>query len=794
MKNTILILLIIIPFFSFSQVKINGTIKDETGLLSNVNVILSDDKDVTVKEIVTGQDGSFEFDVSKGIYKITISYLDYESFFQEISAENDIQLEPIILKRKENILEEVVIKNSGSLIKRKLDKTIFSVQNSPIASVGNGFDALKRAPGLILKNDEIVMLGKSSVRIMIEGKMVQLTGEELKNFLKTISATDIKEIEVITNPSSKYEVEGNSGIVNIIFKRSKKDSWSDNISATHIQAKYGKQSLNNNFSYRKDKINLSFITGYDYGDTFIDQRMEIYFKDSPLKLKTHQKQNENSFSTRLLFDYNMSSYDKVGIQYSGAFIKSNLKDNIHTDIYNSSNEIDYYLKANGNLDGKKDNHSVNLFYERKLDTLGKKIIFNVDYLNYNRDVHSNLLSNKYNTDNEFMNVDFANNSNVNQNIDNYNAKIDVEHPSAFANFQYGAKISFIKTNNDNIYYDLISGSPVLDPELSDEFNYKENIQAAYFTGTKKINQKIDLQIGLRGEYTQTTGESEKLDQINKNDYFKLFPTVFFSYQKNEDNVFSFNYGRRIQRPSYSLLNPLRYFVNSNVSSQGNPNLQPAFIDSFEFSHTYKENLNTKISFMSKTNAFGVVFKLDESTQEQIVTQENFYTNYGFALTENYQLPIFSWWKTDNTLFLNYSVSNKTNNDINASLKNGLEFYGSINNIFTFDKDGKIIGELNFWYNSPYKDNLFEYSQASSLDLAFTYKSIIKNLNLSMGLFDIFNSSVRKMSSEINGINQNYISYPSNRYFRISLNYMFGNDKIKSQKRNFGNEEERKRSN
>ncbi|WP_426094748.1 outer membrane beta-barrel protein [Flavobacterium sp. DSR2-3-3] len=794
MKNILLIFIIIMPFYSFSQIKINGAIKDEAGLVANVNIVLSDNNNQIVKKLTTGQDGFFEFVISKGTYILTANHPNYESYVKEFTVESDTELNGIVLEKKANILGEVVVKSSAKLIKRKLDKTVFSVQNSPIASTGNGFDALKRTPGLTLKNDEITMLGKSGVRIMVEGKMVELTGEDLKNFLKTLSATDIKEVEIISNPSSKYEAEGNSGIVNIIFKRLKKNSWSDNISWTKIQARLGKQSINNNFSYRKDKVNLSLSTGYDFGDTYIDQRMEIYFTDSPLKLKTIQTQNENNLSTRFLFDYAITEKDKLGIQYSGSFIKSNLKDNIETRVFNNADEIDYYLRANGDLNANKNNHSVNLFYEKKLDTLGKKILFNFDSLNFDRNVESFLLSKKYNSNNEFLNNDFANNSNVDQTIDNYNLKIDVEHPSKFANFQYGTKVSFINTENNNIYLDLITGSPVFDPLLSDQFNYQENIQAIYGTGNKKINQKIEIQLGLRTEYTQTRGESKKLDQINRNEYFKFFPTLFLSYQKNDNNVYSFNYGKRIQRPSYSLLNPLRYFVNSSVSSQGNPNLQPAFIDNFELSHTYKDNLNTKISFTSKTNAYGVVFILNEETQEQIVTQENFYTNYSFSLTENYQLPIFSWWKTDNTIFFNYSVSDKTNNDINASVRNGLEFYSSVNNLFTLDKNGKVLGEVNFWYNSPYNDNLFKYSQASSVDIALTYKSIYRNLNLSAGIFDIFNSSVRKMFSEVNGIHQNYISYPSNRYFRISLNYMFGNDKIKSLKRNFGNEEERKRSN
>lgn len=627
---------------------------------------------------------------------------------------------------------------------------------------------------------------------MVEGKIINLSGEDLKNYLAALPANDIKEIEIISNPSSKYEAEGNSGMVNIIFKKLKKNSWSNTISASHIQAKYGREEINNNFSYRKNKVNLSLSVGYDFGNTYTDQRVEIFFEDAPYSLKSIHKENGDNFYTRFLFDYDIDDRNKIGIQYSGGFLKSDLIDNINAKTLNQSNELAYYTKGEGNIDENKDNHSLNLFYENKLDTLGKKISYNFDLLKYDRTLHSDLLSNKYDPNDEFLNVDFANTSNVKQRISNYNFKIDIEHPTKFANFQYGTKISFIDTNN------IISNVNLLDPNSTinsyDNFIYKENIQALYGNGTKKINEKLELQVGIRAEYTEIKSESKALNQTNKNNYFKLFPTIFLSYQSGDKNLYVFNYGRRIQRPNYSMLNPFRYFINSTVSSEGNPNLQPSYVSSFEVSHTYNKVLTTKLTYTAKTNAFESVPYIDITTQEQIIRPENFYNNSSFSLTENYQLNLFPWWKVDNTLFLNYSNSQKTKPEFNGVLRDGFEFYGSINNFFTLSKSKNIIGEANFWYDSPYNDNINKYSQSASLDMALSYKSVFKNFNLSVGLFDIFNTSPRKMFSNFNNVNQNYIAYRSNRYFRISLTYIFGNDNISANKRNFGNEAERNRSN
>lgn len=792
MKKIIVLISFLMSFYGFSQIKLKGNVLSVSGPIANANIVILDQNNQMLTGMVTKEDGLFEFSIPGGSYILTINNINYENYEKKIIIENDLTLEPIILFDKATVLGEVIIKNPTNLIRRKLDKIIFSVQDSPLASMGNAFDALQKSPGLIVKNDQIAMLGKSNVRIMVEGKIINLSGEDLKNYLAALPANNIKEIEIISNPSSKYEAEGNSGMVNIIFKKLKKNSWSNTISASHIQAKYGREEINNNFSYRKNKVNLSLSVGYDFGNTYTDQRVEIFFEDAPYSLKSIHKENGDNFYTRFLFDYDIDDRNKIGIQYSGGFLKSDLIDNINAKTLNQSNELAYYTKGEGNIDENKDNHSLNLFYENKLDTLGKKISYNFDLLKYDRTLHSDLLSNKYDPNDEFLNVDFANTSNVKQRISNYNFKIDIEHPTKFANFQYGTKISFIDTNN------IISNVNLLDPNSTinsyDNFIYKENIQALYGNGTKKINEKLELQVGIRAEYTEIKSESKALNQTNKNNYFKLFPTIFLSYQSGDKNLYVFNYGRRIQRPNYSMLNPFRYFINSTVSSEGNPNLQPSYVSSFEVSHTYNKVLTTKLTYTAKTNAFESVPYIDITTQEQIIRPENFYNNSSFSLTENYQLNLFPWWKVDNTLFLNYSNSQKTKPEFNGVLRDGFEFYGSINNFFTLSKSKNIIGEANFWYDSPYNDNINKYSQSASLDMALSYKSVFKNFNLSVGLFDIFNTSPRKMFSNFNNVNQNYIAYRSNRYFRISLTYIFGNDNISANKRNFGNEAERNRSN
>lgn len=789
-----LILLILLPIFCVSQVKIKGKVLGDSKPVPFANVLLFDQTNQIIQGVVTDDAGIFEINAQKGNYKLVISYLGYEDYTKVLELIQDFTLDSINLVENQNILSEVVVDATKKKITRKIDRLVFNIQDSPIASSGNAFDVLKVSPGLVLKNDEIAMLGKSAVKVMVDGRMIQLASDELKSFLSSIDANDIKEIEIITNPSSKYEAEGNSGIVNIVYKKARKNSWSDNVSLSYKQAKYGSTSLKNNFSYQKNKISLLLSTGYDYGFVQVDQRAEMFYPDNPNKFVSSQKFKINDFSSRFLIDYNVNKTTKIGGQFLLGIKNNDMKDITTNTISNNSYTVESILKGRGQENSKKNNYSLNTHLEKKLDTIGRNMFIDLDYLEYNSEINNNILTGRYLPNNEFVDINFANKGYADQKITNFSNKIDFEHPLAFAKLSYGAKFSFSDTDYTLNNYNLIKGEPELNPSQSNQFEFKENIQSVYLSGSKKINEKWETQLGVRSEFTQTKGESKQLNRIDKNQYGKFFPTFYLTYTKNENNSFSFNYGKRIQRPNYSQLNPSRYYASSQISSMGNPYLTPSYNTNLDLTHTYKSNLTTKLSFNKTSNGYNAVSELIEATNEQITTFQNFYSNYGYSITETYQLKITPWWKTDHTLFLNYSESKKTNPNVDVVLRDGFEFYGAINSSLTLNKSKSFFGEVNFWYDSAYNDNLNHFSEAGALDIAFTYKAILKDLNLTVGCYDVFNSISRTISSEVNSINQTYRYNPSNRYFKISLFYNFGNNKISTNERNLGNDDVRSRSN
>lgn len=786
-------LLFIMPFMAFSQIEISGKVQDKKEALPFANVVLTNPNGSIVAGAVTDEHGNFVLSAKEGLYILTINFIGYNEWTRQINLESKQVFNDILLEEKANTLKEVEIVSRKKVIERKIDRIVFNVENNVSASGGDALDALKVAPGIRIQNNEIVMIGKSEMKVLIDGTIMELTGEELSNFLATISADDIKTIEIITNPPAKYVAAGNSGLINIIFKKGRRNSWSNAINYSHVQADYGYSTLGNNFTYNKNKVKFLFNLNGRYGDYQEIEYLEVFYPDGLWKTKLDRVEKQRNLSGRLEFDYELSKRTTVGFQYLRTGQKPDMRDGSVTTIYNNNQTIDSLLVTNGLTDVKVHNNSLNMHFATQLDTIGRKLTIDLDYFDYDSFQDRDFNTKSYTNSNDFLNLLTSANNKIGQKISNYSARIDMEHPMKVINFSYGGRISISDNNNNPEYYNTITGSPVLNEQLTDEFEYKENTGALYISGSRDITNKWKAQLGFRYENTSTTGVSKTLNQTTKNSYGKIFPTFYLSYTMNDNNDLSLNYGRRINRPNYAFLNPFRFYVNSNIYSVGNPFLQPSFTDNVELSHTYKKNLTTNLFLSVTTDGFGPLSLVNDQTNEQIITRENFFNQYNYGVTETYSFNEISWLESQNTLSLSYSKSDFYNENVTAKEQNGASFYFSTFNAFLLNKSKTLKGQLNYWYSSPSKSMLFDSSECFSVDLAMRYSMMNDNLQISAGVYDIFNTGPAKQTSFINNIKQTYQMYDSNRYFRLSLSYKFGNKKIKAGPRDSGNEEERKRA-
>ncbi|MBF6645978.1 outer membrane beta-barrel family protein [Chryseobacterium indologenes] len=691
----------------------------------------------------------------------------------------------------EKEIQEVEIKARKKLVERKIDRLVFNVQNSTSATGGDAMDALRVTPGVKVINDKIFIIGKSGVSVLIDDKIMHLAGDDLANFLKTIPSDQIKSIEVITTPPAKYDAQGNGGLINIVLKKTKKNSWNATIRSSYKQATYATGNLGADFSFQKDKITLfSSINTGDGTRKNIDNS-SIYYPEERWENKSPRKIENKFLSTRLGLDYDLTNKLSMGFQYLGSFSEMNINENNTASyIYDSRDYLKSYIISKAKSNEKPNLNQFNFHTIYKLDSLGKKISFDVDYFSLKDKNTRNYNGNSWDK-NDIPQSYFAAINNNNQDITNYSGKIDAELPLEWAKLSFGGKISQSRTHNNVVFYDNSSGTPIIDEKQTNEFDFTENTQALYFSANKKLGEKWEANVGLRAENTQTKGYSRNLDQENKNTYFQLFPTAYLAYTPNDNHSFNMTYSRRINRPNYNQLNPFRIYDNPYSYVEGNPFLKPSYTSNFEFIYTF-DNLESKIYYSYEKNGFEQLGILDNDTKITRYFVLNFLKTYNIGLTENISFNPVKFWTTTNSFDINYTKST-SDTPITVGSLNGWNTYLSTDNEFSLNSKKTLSFNVGYWISLPGVNGVDKVGTNQSLYAGLKFLMLDKNLQLSIIANDILKTQKPVYTSYSNGIKTMYRNYYDTQFFTLSLSYKFGNQKLKVSKHNFGNQEEKNRT-
>lgn len=404
-------------------------------------------------------------------------------------------------------LQEVTITGKKKLIERKVDRTVFNVENSVAAQGGDAMDALKVTPGVKINGNDIKLTGKNSVKVMVNDKIVQLGGEELQNYLKSIPTANIQKIEVITNPPAKYDAEGNSGLINIQLKEVKQDNWSATLRSSYQQGFYAQFVEGAGFSYRKNKLAVLADLNYGSGDWIYTNDIHYYYPEERWDQTIFKRTNRKSLSPLMNISYDISEKTTLGAQFSGAFTKrkSNDYNDNFSHSYSDNSRLKYY-KTYGEEHKSPEIISLNLNLSHKLGKDGQKFSVDADY--FESELPQQNVLNSTLSDYEANSVDnqFADN-NSSQNITNYSLKTDWEFPLKWAEISFGGKISNITTVNlvDTKFFRIPTN--ILLSSRDDHFEYTENNEAFYLNASKNLGKKWEAKAGLRGEYTQTKAHS-----------------------------------------------------------------------------------------------------------------------------------------------------------------------------------------------------------------------------------------------------------------------------------------------
>ncbi len=595
-----------------AQGKISGLIKDGAGKpMEFVTVMLLKAQDSTlVKGAVSNAAGAYEFEnIPEGRYQVSASQLGYQKGKSETIAIDashpDVKVPVLVLREGTQVLDAVTITTKKPFIEQEIDRTVINVENSIVASGNNALEVLEKAPGVTIdrQNDQIQLKGRSGVIVMIDGKQTYLSGQEVANLLKNTPSDNIEKIEIITNPSAKYDAAGNTGIINIRMKKNKSFGTNGTLTAGAGYGRYEKANGSLLLNHREGKLNAFGNYSYMYRKSFQENELNrIIPYNGTVTYFDQASRRPNQFdghNYRAGLDFFATQKSTFGVLVTGF-----INDWQQFNAGNSTNKLNENreLVQQQITEVKAKNHwwnvTSNLNYKYDFNGKGHELTVDGDYSKYNGNAFNGLATLYTDADGIPNAPDKEIRNNMPSQIDIWAFKTDYTRPTKKGKWEAGLKSSFVQTDNNLLFDDLLfddskaEGSWQFNDSLSNQFKYKENINAGYLNYATQLDKKTSLQIGLRVEQTHSRGHSVTIDSVVSRNYLNLFPTFFLSRQLDTNHVLNLSYSRRIDRPNYQDLNPFKFYLDPITFQVGNPYLRPQYTHSWQLTHVYKGSFST----------------------------------------------------------------------------------------------------------------------------------------------------------------------------------------------------------
>jgi len=775
------LLCLIFPVLVFSQSqKISGTVLNaEKQKLDSVKVELYNSENILIESIFTNSAGNFSFEnLSTQSFKLKINDEKYLSFEKLVDAKNDNGILSIILKNNQKDIEGVTLTKKKPLVKRKVDRLEFNIENSNISSL-NAWEILKKTPQVTINNDVLAVKGGTSVLITINDKKVMMTGEELKNLLENTQGNDVKSVEVITNPPAKYEAEGGA-VLNIVMKKNKIEGYRGILSSKYVQTQYAKGVAGLSQYYKKNKLSLmgSYFRGT--GTYYREETGYVsYPEDGTTWINTMNRKDraKNQNTVNFNVEYEIDSLTTASLNYSGYFNPRSFGTyNVPTVIYNSQNIAESDYTTINDHHSRTVNNSLSFQVDRKLNK--KSSLSWINYFTGNNSTkHQNVLTylNFVNQSPRETNFMTDNKSDVQL----YSTQFDYQWKGDKMELEAGTKYSFVKTDSKLDFSDNENGSFQYRPEKSSLFDYKEHNFAVYTSLAYNIG-KWNFKGGLRAEMTDLEGIVSEPYEVNKNNYWSLFPTFYAQYTTENKHEFGFSYGKRISRPSYSWLNPAKSYYNLFSYYQGDPKLKATIIHNLNFTYSFK---NWNVDFYYRKELFpSMEISFQQHENNNLVY---YYTNiekgeaFGMSLYKNFEIK--PWWN----LIVSENIEHNENyfTGIDGALnKNQVwNWVSTISTSFTLDKSSDWKMEVGHNYYSPAIQGTFRISSQWSAYFVMNRKFFNKKLEAAFIFNDIFRSTQQKISTKYGNQDNYFLDYQDTQGFTFSLKYNFGNQSVKNTK-------------
>ena len=721
--------------------------------------------------------------VPAGAYTLTVSFVGYApgtvATFA-VAAGQPVPLGPVALQPQAKALGEVVVTGQRAAVEQQLDRTVLNVGALASNAGATALDILEKAPGVSVdQSGQLSLKGKKEVIVLIDGQRTYLSGEELASRLRAMDATQLSQVEIMTNPSAKYDAAGDAGVINLKTKQLNQDGLNGTLTLGLGLSPYFKSNDGLALNYRAGKLNTFASYGLIQNNGSFDIETQRNFVDAngqktgELNQAAHRLSRSQTHTLKLGLDYALSPATTLGFSASGFLNPQRPTSTTTTTLADAAGVPTATLLTTSQTRAAWDNAAFNLNGRHQFGG-ERELTASADYLAYRSSNAQNLLSDTYAPDGT-LTGQLPLRGDIPLAIDITTAKADYSQPvGQLFKLEAGAKTALIQTRNQASYFTTTPATGAEQPDYarSNQFNYREAINALYANGSRQWGA-WNAQLGLRYEATQYTGHQlgnpEKPDSLFVRRYQNFFPTVFVGYKANEKNQFGFSFGRRIDRPAYQRLNPFLSIIDQYTYSTGNPYLQPQFSTNLELAHTYAGWLTTTLNY-SRTNGF-----ITETLQQQgdviVRSVGNVARRDNAGLAVSAQLPVNQVWTVN--AFANAAYT-RFDGAIAGAPFAASAFSLSLNLTNQLALGHGWTGEVSGFYHGRNRDEGQAVVRSiSQLSLGLSKQLLDKRATLTFNVRDVLHSQVSREIQDFPGVVSTLQLTRDTRVANVSFVYRFG---------------------
>ena len=749
---------------------------------------------------VSDENGVFDLKGLKaGAYFLKVSAIGFSPFQQSgimLQEAQTLDLGAISLTANTIRLEEMTVKASRVMVEVKPDRTVFNVEGTINSTGSDAITLLRKAPGVTVdNNDNISVLGRSGVLLYVDGKRLPLTGNDLTNYLQNLPAEQIDRIEIITNPGAKYEAEGNAGIIDLRLKRDENVGANGSVNTTYSQGIYHRANLSGTGNYRNKHFNAFGNAGI--GDAAGFHNMDAYSRLNGIVQDefNNRRTETDNYNYRVGADYFLADHHTIGVLIGG---NDNQRlgrglNRITIAPQTTPELIDSILVATTTEDNHRQQQTYNLNY-RFDDTKGRSLNVDLDYGNYRNENKRDQPNRYFNATEDAILTEVINRFDTPSDIDILTFQVDFEDKIWGGTLGAGTKFSQVISDNTFLFYDESNGIPIRNDRRSNQFKYNEKVYAGYVNYARALGKKWQFSAGLRAEQTDAQGDLQAyLPELEEPpvlfNYLSWFPNAGLTWAYAENHNFALNAGRRINRPDYNVLNPFNNQISQLSYEEGNPFLKPEIVNNVELGYTLAQRYNAKLAYSRTTNQITRLIAPDPNDPRAGgISWDNLADQTVLSINFSAPVQFFKWWNA----YINASASHLDNQ---ATYEDGgvvdiQAFSYTIYQQHTFNLPLDIKGEISGYFSGPgVWGGVFLYESNWGLNVGLQRKFMQDRLNVRLSADDLFYQTGWSGYSDFNGL----YSYGSGRWdsrrISLSLGYRFGNENVKSRKRNTGIETE-----